>query len=62
MILSLAQYERSCAQKARKALVDDLQRTEADRTALVNAIDLFVGTTELYSDIYVTRDIANRVR
>ena len=62
LLLGLAQYERSCAQKARKALMDDMRPSNGGGTRLMDAINLFVGTTELYADIYVARDITNRVR
>ena len=65
-LLELAKVERRSADVASEALLSDLEgnleagggRKMKDKA---NAAKLFIGVTRLYADLYVARDLSNRV-
>ncbi|OCL09618.1 Ent-kaurene synthase [Glonium stellatum] len=66
-LLDLAQYERTCAKAAMLQLIEDLNAgmTGGGRKELetiCRGIELFVGVTELYADMYVAKDLTNAAR
>ncbi len=61
-LLGLAQYERICVKTSFQALVEALGEATASGAKLQDALALFVGVTNLYADMYVAKDLTNRVR
>lgn len=60
-LLTLAQYERSCVKTSLQSLKQGLKLRSASERRLQDALALFVGVTELYADMYVARDLTNRI-
>ena len=65
-LLKLAENERQSADMASETFLRDLEGTfEAGgrqrKKDKVNAVKLFVGVTRLYADLYVARDLSNRI-
>ena len=66
-LLELALYERKCADLASERLLVELEGKN-DRSAgrseqkKAKAVRLFVGVTKLYADLYVARDLSNRIK
>ena len=61
-LLGLAQYERSCVKTSFQTMVETLGATTASAVKLQDALTLFVGVTNLFADMYVAKDLTNRVR
>ncbi len=66
-LLRLAQDERQNADVALLKLLSDLKGKPGDHRIgsqgrRVNAVRLFTGVTKLFADIYVSRDLSNRIR
>ena len=62
-LLRLARYERSCVKGSFQALAEALgDVTAASGPRLQDALALFVGVTNLWADMYVAKDLTNRVR
>ena len=61
-LLGLAQYERNCVRTSFQILVETLGETTASAVKLQDALTLFVGVTNLFADMYVAKDLTNRVR
>lgn len=61
-LLSLARYERSCVKTSFQTLVEALGEVTASGVRLQDALALFMGVTNLYADMYVAKDLTNRVR
>ncbi|KAI9886142.1 MAG: hypothetical protein M1823_002045 [Watsoniomyces obsoletus] len=59
-LLDLARYERQRAQHTTEVLVTSLSEKKSKFKA--GAIRLFVRVAELYGDMYVARDLTNKVR
>ena len=59
-LLSLAEYERRQAQAALQSSIDLLGGREAGQK-MAGALRVFARVTELYADMYVVRDLTNRV-
>ena len=55
-LFQIAEFERECLTRSLQRLKDTIPA----RTA--NMLDLFIGVTDLYGQIYVARDIASRMR
>ena len=65
-LLKLAENERRSADIASETFLRDLEGTyEAGgrqrKEDKVNAVKLFIGVTRLYADLYVARDLSNRI-
>ena len=65
-LLKLAENERRSADIASETLLRDLEGTsEAGgrrrKEDKVNSVKLFIGVTRLYADLYVARDLSNRI-
>ena len=65
-LLKLAESERQSADMASETFLRDLEGTfEAGgrqrKENKVNAIKLFIGVTRLYADLYIARDLSNRI-
>lgn len=60
-LLRLAQYERECVGAAAHRLDKDLRRSFGKTWRKADCLLLFTGVAELYADIYVARDLSNRV-
>jgi len=61
-VLALAGYEKECSRVAAKILEDDLRQGSAKEKRTAEAVKLFVSVTELYAEIYVAKDLTNRVK
>ena len=63
-LLDLVQYERMCARGASRALFQSMRASDEGKreTRVMDAIRLFVGVAEFYADMYVARDLSNRVK
>ncbi len=61
-LLTLAQYERERAEWAGNKLLDTLRTTGVckDREK-ADGVELFIGVTALYADMYVAKDLSNHV-
>lgn len=60
-MLEMAQHERECADTVLEKLVKELRRSIGTSWRVADAMTLFTGVSELYADIYVTRDLSNQV-
>lgn len=60
-LISIAQYERECLDHAIGKLDTEL-RCEQDGRRKMETLSVFIDTTDLYGQIYVARDISNRLR
>lgn len=65
-LLELAKHERQSADVAAERLLGELEgKGEAGgarkKKEKADAIRLFIGVTRLYADLYVARDLSNRV-
>ena len=61
-LLVLARYEREMADSVGDRLLSDLRSTGLRKDLCkADGIDLFMGVTALYADLYVARDLSNRV-
>ena len=65
-LLELAKLERQSADEASEAFLKSLEgETETDGIQRwkdkANAVKLFIGVTRLYADLYVARDLSNRI-
>lgn len=61
-LLGLAQYERECAGTVAERLVKDLRRGFGDGKTKARCVMLFVGVVDLYADMYVAKDLSNRIK
>ena len=61
-LLGLAQYERDCVKKSFQTLIEALGDATESAAKLQDALTLFVGVTNLFADMYVAKDLTNRVR
>ncbi|KAL8684501.1 MAG: hypothetical protein Q9218_008260, partial [Villophora microphyllina] len=61
-LLCLARYERTIVDAACAALLESLEKNSKGPSRIGNAIKLFVGVTKFYADLYVARDVTNRVK
>ncbi|KAG7007773.1 FAD-dependent monooxygenase [Physcia stellaris] len=58
----MAQYERDAARWVGLRLIGELQADEGkDKARKADTVRLFLGVAELYADIYVLRDLSNRL-
>lgn len=60
-VLKLAQYERNCTKSAFEALIGALGEDGASGKRLKDSLRVFVGMVDLYADMYVAKDISNRI-
>ena len=65
-LLKLAENERQSADMASETFLRDFEGTfeaggRQKKEDKVNAVKLFVGVTRLYADLYVARDLSNRI-
>jgi len=61
-VLALAGYEKECSRVAAKILEGDLRKGSPKEKRTAEAVRLFVSVTELYAEIYVAKDLTNRVK
>ena len=63
-LLDIAGFERQCAdvslERLTKALLESSRTASKER--IVQALRLFTSVSELYADLYVARDLSNRVK
>ena len=60
-LLQIAEYERKHVQMATKTLLEALDEGPESRERVTSALKLFVDVVYLYGDMYVARDLTNRV-
>lgn len=66
-LLELAKHERRSAEMAAERLLEDLEASGGQgggirkRKEKADALRLFIGVTSLYADLYVARDLSNRI-
>jgi hypothetical protein len=61
-LLALAQYERDTADSIGQKLLADMRRGSSSKgKTKANGVELFMGVTGLYADMYVARDLSNRI-
>ena len=61
-VLALADYEKACARVAGERLGCELRKDGRGRESIWEAMELFSAVTELYAELYVVRDLSNRVK
>lgn len=62
-LLMLAEYEREAVDRTGERLIEALNRSGRGREKkIARAVTLFMGTTALFADIYVVRDLSNSIR
>lgn len=61
-VLGLAEYERELVTVGKKSLVAELRKGTSEEQRAAEAVRLFVGVTELYAEMYVLKDLTNRVK
>lgn len=61
-VLQLAEYERACVGMVAGRLVEGLKASGKMGKRTADAVGLFVAVTELYAEMYVVRDLTNRVK
>lgn len=60
-LLRLAQYERDCVEAAAERFDKDLRQTPGNAQRVADGLLLFTGVAKVYADIYVAKDLSNRV-
>ena len=61
-LVMLAQYEREAGYWVGTKLINRLRNGEGrEMKRKADAVSLFLGVAELYADIYVVRDLSNRL-
>ncbi|KAF2967333.1 hypothetical protein GQX73_g6273 [Xylaria multiplex] len=60
-LLFIAEYERECLNTVSKKLCEEFQRSRGG-DAKIKALRVFIETVDLYGQIYVAKDISNRIR
>lgn len=61
-LLECAKYERQCALDGAEVLLSDLEAEGAAGKKVANCLRVYMGACEQFSDMYVIRDVTNRVR
>ena len=61
-VRALADYEKTCARMAGEMLACELRANRRGRENIWEAMELFSAVTELFAEIYMTRDLTNRVK
>ncbi|MCJ1397653.1 hypothetical protein MMC11_000849 [Xylographa trunciseda] len=61
-VLLLAEYERECVRGAESALRACVLAGGRRERGVASAVRLFVAVTELYAEMYVVKDLTNRVK
>lgn len=62
-LLTLAEYERKAAESVGGELIKMLEKSGRARDMkIARGLALFLGTTMLYADIYVTKDLSNSIK
>ncbi|RWA06352.1 hypothetical protein EKO27_g8753 [Xylaria grammica] len=60
-LLSIAEYERGCVSNVSEMLREELQRSRGGDWKF-KALQVFIETVDLYGQMYVARDMSNRLR
>lgn len=61
-LLAAAQYERKCANDSAEVLFKELEAEGAAGRTISSYIQIYIGATEQFSDMYRTKDVTNRVK
>lgn len=61
-LLAAAQYERKCATDSAEVLFQELETEGAAGRTIALYLKIYLGTCEHFADMYLTRDVTNRVK
>lgn len=61
-LLRAAEYERQCAINSAETLYRDLEAEGAAGRKVADCLKVYIGACEQFSDMYITRDVTNRVK
>lgn len=61
-LLRAAEYERQCAINSAETLYRDLEAEGAAGRKVADCLKVYIGACEQFSDMYLTRDVTNRVK
>ena len=61
-LLDVAEYERQCAADSAKVLIRDLRGQGSVGRKIADCLRVYIGASDGFSDMYVTRDVTNRVK
>ena len=61
-LLAAAQYERKCATDSAEVLFQELEAEGAAGRTIALYLKIYLGGSEQFSDMYLTRDVTNRVK
>lgn len=61
-LLDVAGYERQCAAESAEVLMKDLRGEGSVGGKIADCLRVYIGASNGFSDMYVTRDVTNRVK
>ena len=61
-LIDLAKYERQCAADTAEVLIRDLRAEDSVGRKIADCLRVYIGASNGFSDMYVTRDVTKRVK